>query len=190
MPTKTVLPEGARDLTTGEIAAEIRAELGRLNRSRAELARDMGVSQMWMSDRLNAKVIIDIRDLFHFAEALGVHVFDLMPRWIVDSWEGPSRPKAHRPKPTAGYGLRRVRRPADRRPAGRPDPATPPHTPGRTARILAPALLEQGTDLRVIQEVMRHSSLATTEIYTKVVDARRRAAVHQLPAIGPRASSC
>jgi len=36
-------------------------------------------------------------------------------------------------------------------------------------------------DLRVTQECLRHASVATTEGYTKVTDARRRQAVARLP---------
>lgn len=42
------------------------------------------------------------------------------------------------------------------------------------------ALLEQGEDLRTVQELMRHESVATTQIYTLVTSARRRAAIGRL----------
>lgn len=41
-------------------------------------------------------------------------------------------------------------------------------------------LLDNGIDIRVVQELMRHKSLATTQIYTKVPDGRRTEAIATL----------
>lgn len=43
-------------------------------------------------------------------------------------------------------------------------------------------LLRGGNDLRVVQELMRHSSLATTAVYTAVDADRLTSAIHSLPA--------
>lgn len=45
----------------------------------------------------------------------------------------------------------------------------------------ATELLLSGTDIRVVQELMSHASLATTAIYTQVNDAQRRQAISGLP---------
>lgn len=45
-------------------------------------------------------------------------------------------------------------------------------------------LVRSGTDLRTTQTLMRHASLATTEIYVEVADETRRAAVLRLPTLG------
>lgn len=42
------------------------------------------------------------------------------------------------------------------------------------------ALMEAGVDLRVVQTLMRHQNLATTEIYTKVTDRRRAEGIDRL----------
>jgi site-specific recombinase XerD len=44
----------------------------------------------------------------------------------------------------------------------------------------ATTLLGDGADLRTVQELMRHSSVQTTQVYTQVPDVRRHAAVDRL----------
>ncbi|QBI97721.1 tyrosine integrase [Gordonia phage Dogfish] len=50
-------------------------------------------------------------------------------------------------------------------------------TPHALRHWFASALHDDGHDIRVVQELMRHKSIASTQIYTKVPDHRRRAAI-------------
>lgn len=51
----------------------------------------------------------------------------------------------------------------------------------------ATSALSNGANLRVVQELMRHSSPATTAVYTQIADEQRRVAVQALPVLAPPA---
>jgi transcriptional regulator with XRE-family HTH domain len=72
------MPERPATLTV-LVAAEIRAQLGRMNVRSAELARRLGENQQWVSSRLNGRTPIDLNELFRIARALGVGVHQLLP---------------------------------------------------------------------------------------------------------------
>jgi site-specific recombinase XerD len=75
----------------------------------------------------------------------------------------------HRGDPLGVRGIRyRLRRAAER--AGLPEDATP-HT---LRHSFATHLLDGGADLRVVQELLGHADLATTQVYTHVAPARLR----------------
>lgn len=50
-------------------------------------------------------------------------------------------------------------------------------TPHSLRHWYATALHDDGNDIRVVQELMRHKSISSTQIYTRVTDVRRREAV-------------
>jgi len=52
-----------------------------------------------------------------------------------------------------------------------------PGTPHALRHWFGSTLLADGADLRTVQELLRHSSVATTQIYTRVPDDRRQEAV-------------
>jgi transcriptional regulator with XRE-family HTH domain len=61
------------------VAEEIRAALARRRMSGRQLAAALGVSQTWMSTRLNGVTPIDLNDLERIAGVINVEVSDLLP---------------------------------------------------------------------------------------------------------------
>ncbi|MGO1467317.1 MAG: tyrosine-type recombinase/integrase [Microbacterium gubbeenense] len=56
-------------------------------------------------------------------------------------------------------------------------------------RYYATTLLRTGTNVRVVQEMMGHASLATTKLYLEISVAEMSAAASALPFISSRSSS-
>lgn len=97
---------------TVQVAEEIRALLARRDMSRSELARRLGVSAMWVSDRLRGQTPIGLDDLERMARILGVEPVDLLPRSAnlssrsnLDKTQAPVRPRDNRPKGRSENGL-------------------------------------------------------------------------------------
>lgn len=67
-------------LLSERTAEEIRVVMTRRKVSGRQLAAALGVSQTWMSTRLNGTVPIDLNELQRFAEVLNVEVTELLPR--------------------------------------------------------------------------------------------------------------
>jgi site-specific recombinase XerD len=61
--------------------------------------------------------------------------------------------------------------------------ANVPGTAHSLRHWFASELLERGVDVRVVQELMRHRSLATTAIYTRVSPRMQREAIARLPQV-------
>lgn len=117
---------------SAQVAEEVRSVMGRKDISKAELARRLGVSEMWTSRRLRGQLPIDLDDMERIAAALDVTVMDLLPRDVrsqvtVTQRElasrneirtrppghpsgstrptGARRPQRRTPRPVTGYGL-------------------------------------------------------------------------------------
>lgn len=64
--------------------------------------------------------------------------------------------------------------------AGILDPLLTPHS---LRHAFGTDLVENEVDIRVVQELMMHESLTSTQIYTRVSERRKREGIHALPAI-------
>lgn len=122
----TVATTERRTSLTERVAEEIRAQMGRKRMSGARLAKQLGVSDMWVSYRLRGVQPIDLNDLERIADALGVPVIDLLPRDTVRP-NNRSTDQAERPMPPP--------RPDHSRPKGRPhNESTRPVSPVQPSR--------------------------------------------------------
>src|SRR4030095_8671617 len=79
----TITPTAAQTPLSEQVAEEIRVMMTRRRMSGAQLARQLGVSQMWVSDRLRGATPIDLNDLERIAGVLDVAVADLLPPGVL-----------------------------------------------------------------------------------------------------------
>jgi hypothetical protein len=70
---------------TERAIAEIRAELGRQNMTRAGLADRLGVERNWIHYRLSGETSLRVDDVERIAAALGVPISQLLPTATTDS---------------------------------------------------------------------------------------------------------
>lgn len=73
-----------------------------------------------------------------------------------------------------------------KRRAGITDPRLTPHS---LRHSFGSELVEQGVDIRVVQELMLHEDLSTTQVYTRVSDRRKREGIHAIEALAIPAQS-
>jgi transcriptional regulator with XRE-family HTH domain len=69
-------PQGSLN---ARVAEEVRVALTRRRKSQRALADDLGVSHMWVNDRVNCVTDFSLSDLERIAMALDVSVPDLIP---------------------------------------------------------------------------------------------------------------
>ena len=150
----------AAGLRISELAA---AELGSIDLRRADI-RVLGKGRKERIGMLGRPAI----------RALEAYLADGRPILVAQAAGGDSPPAIFLNHHGAPLGVRGLRFKLDRlcRKAGLPVGVSP-HT---LRHSFATHLLDGGADLRVVQELLGHESLATTQIYTHVSPARLRAA--------------
>lgn len=65
---------------SARVADEVRAMLGRRSVNKSELARRLGVSHTWVTNRLAGHLEIGLDELERIAQALDVEILDLLPK--------------------------------------------------------------------------------------------------------------
>lgn len=126
----TVMEADVSVMLSAQVAAEIRAWMGRLEVRQSELARRLGETDQWLSMRLKGRTPIDLNELQRIAAALGIGIGRLLPSDLDDAGVGRTVVIAGEPRvkttrayphvtdqPTpAGHPKRTGRNPSTRRP--------------------------------------------------------------------------
>ena len=76
----TMTPTGKTTSLAQRVAAEIRAEMARQLLTQSELARRLGVIEMWLSRRLRGRQPLDLDELERIASVINVPVPELIER--------------------------------------------------------------------------------------------------------------
>lgn len=101
-------------------------------------------------------------------------VISELARQMPPGWWFPARGGEDRP--ISGSSVTDLITKAKKR-AGITDPKLTPHS---LRHSFGTELVDQGVDIRVVQELLLHESLSTTQIYTRVSEARKRAGLESI----------
>ena len=74
------VPQGSLSYRAAE---EVRVALARQNKTQRSLADALGVSAMWVNDRVNSETEIGLNDLEKIAQVLKIPVADLIPAEVL-----------------------------------------------------------------------------------------------------------
>lgn len=119
------------------VAEEIRALLARRQIRQAQLARELGVSEQWISVRLRGVQPIDLDDLERIAKVLKCRVIDLLPP------DGGGQATLGNPRPGRTADQPNTR-PRDNRPSDGPGTTAVRRPNRRSSSIPAPAMTLRG----------------------------------------------
>ena len=186
-----------RSLSSHEAADMMAAAIGRAGEGEGpEADRDVAVLELLYGSGLRVSELcgLDLGDIDPAARVVRVlgkgdkersvpvsaPAVDAVDRWLVRraEWLRPGSAAAlFLGRRGARIDPRVVRRVVHE--AVRAVPEAPDQGPHGLRHAMATHLLEGGADLRSVQEMLGHASLATTQIYTHVTDERVRAAFRQ-----------
>lgn len=125
----------------------------------------------------------------HHRIAIGPGLLELVDRYPSEGWWFPS-PYKNKLFPNGGGHILMASASDAVSKAIRRAGITDPNLTGHSLRhFYATTLLKRGVNIRTVQELLGHASLATTQLYTEVDDDDMQAAVAVLPPIPIRAHS-
>lgn len=121
--------------------------------------------------------------------AITPELAEIVKRYPHDGWWFPSPYKNEQFPNGGGHILMRSASDAVSKAMRRAGISDPNLTGHSLRHFYATTLLRQGVNIRVVQELLGHASLATTQLYTEVLDDEMQTAVAVLPAIATREKS-